>query len=428
MTQKLSSGEEMHALAARLFPLCRSITGDGVRETLKILQEHIPLTLHEVPSGTQVFDWVVPREWNIRDAYVEDETGARIIDFKKNNLHIVGYSTPIDTTISLKELQEHLYSLPEQPEAIPYVTSYYQERWGFCLTHEARERLKEGTYHVVIDSELKDGSLTYGELVIPGRRKEEVFLSTYICHPSMGNNELSGPVVAASVAQWLMQEPREYTYRLVFIPETIGSLTYLSEHSEYLKAHVIAGFNLTCVGDDRAYSFLPSRLGDTRADRVARRVLRVLHPEFIQYSYLERGSDERQYCSPGVDLPVVSIMRSRYGTYPEYHTSLDDLSFITPSGLKGGVDVLVACIEMLEKNRMYKAAQCGEPQLGRRGLYPTLSQKGSVQHSAQRLLDILAYADGTRDADDIADKLGASVEEIVPSIETLLKAELLIEC
>lgn len=417
----------MHDLAKRLFPICRSITGDGVRETLNIIKESIPLSIHEVPSGTPVFDWTVPKEWNIRDAWIADPQGNTIVKFKNNNLHVVGYSTPVDREISLSELQEHLYSIPEQPGAVPYVTSYYQERWGFCLAHRERQSLKEGTYRVRIDSELKNGSLSYGELIIPGATKKEIFLSTYVCHPSMANNELSGPVVATLLAQWIARTPRRYTYRIIFIPETIGSLTYLSRNICAMKENIVAGFNLTCVGDDRAFSYLPSRNGATRADKVALRILCARHPDFISYTYLDRGSDERQYCSPGVDLPVASIMRTKYGAYPEYHTSLDDLELVTPAGLQGSYDVLKECLETLEANAAYRAVNPGEPQLGKRGLYPTLSRKGSTGYSAQMLLDVLAYSDGTNDAAALSETLRVSVAEVRPAIEALLAAKLIVE-
>ncbi|MBT9143696.1 MAG: putative polysaccharide biosynthesis protein with aminopeptidase-like domain protein [Dehalococcoidia bacterium] len=349
-----SIGDSIYALLRRLFPINRSITGDGVRETLCIIAEELPaLTIHEVPSGTQVFDWVVPREWNVRDAYVLDPDGNKIIDFAKSNLHLVGYSIPVIRKVSLSELEEHLYSLPDQPAVIPYIISYYEERWGFCITHRRRQMItKEGEYTVVIDSELKDGYLTYGELRIPGERQEEVFFSTYICHPSMANNELSGPTVTTFLAKWLLSQKRKYSYRIVFIPETIGSITYLSRNLDEMKRRIIAGYNVTCVGDDSCYSFLPSRQEDSLADRAALHVLKHLHPNFVRYTYLDRGSDERQYCAPGVDLPVALVMRSKYGTYPEYHTSLDDLTLVTSSGLQGAYEVLCKCVECIEADEV----------------------------------------------------------------------------
>jgi aminopeptidase-like protein len=416
----------MHRLVAELFPICRSITGNGLRETLRILGRHIPLTIVEVPSGTRVFDWIVPREWNVHDAYVLDEHGERVVDFKENNLHVLSYSVPVDKTVSLAELQEHLYSQEDQPDAIPYLTSYYEERWGFCLSHNRRKRLKEGAYRVVIDTELRDGSLTYAELVIPGVSEKEVLLSTYVCHPSMANNELSGPVVTTFLSKWLMKEQRRYTYRVVFVPETIGSLTYLSTHLDVMKRNTVAGFNVTCMGDERQFSFVPSRKGSTLADRAALCVLRDEHPRFIRYSYLDRGSDERQYCSPGVDLPVVSVMRSKYGEYPEYHTSLDDLELVTPAGLQGGLSVLKDCLELLERNRTYRATCTGEPHLGRRGLYPTLSTRDSSRR-VDSMMNILAYADGTNDLIDISNTINVPVRALYPLTDTLVAAGLLMD-
>ena len=419
-------GPEMHALMADLFPICRSITGDGVRESLRVIQRRIPFTIVEVPSGTTAFDWIIPKEWNITDAYVLDESGKKIVDFQKSNLHVVGYSVPVNKTVSFSELQAHLYSLEDQPNAIPYVTSYYEERWGFCIPHNLRQTLKEGSYKVVIDSELKYGHLTYAELIIPGELEQEIFLSTYVCHPSMANNELSGPVVTTMLAKWIASEPRRYTYRIIFIPETIGSLTYLSRHLSWMKEHVIAGFNVTCVGDDRAYSYVPSRHGNTLADKVALAILDEKHPDFIRYSYLDRGSDERQYCSPGVDLPVVSVMRSKYRAYPEYHTSLDNLEVVTPTGLQGGFSVLRDCVELLEKNRVYRATCFGEPQLGRRQLFPSLGTKKTPQ-MVMDTLNVLAYADGKHDLVGISTIARIPFFRLFPIVDELIKAGLLAE-
>ena len=419
-------GIEMHTWARDLFPICRSLTGNGVRETLAYIGGIVPsLTVHEVPSGTEAFDWTVPNEWNIRGAYIEDEHGNRIVDFARNNLHVVGYSTPVDEWMPLDELQPHLHSLPDQPGAIPYVTSYYVSRWGFCLPHAQRETLADGNYHVVIDSTLEPGSLTYGEVLIPGREEKEIFLSTYICHPSMANNELSGPVVTTALARWIGSLPdRRFSYRIVFIPETIGAIVYISRHLGELQRRVIAGYVVTCVGDDRAYSLLHSRAGETLADRAAKLVLKRHAPDLVEYSYLDRGSDERQYCSPGVDLPVASIMRTRYNSYPEYHTSLDDLTLVTPSGLEGGFDALRRTIELIERNHVYQVTTPCEPQLGKRGLYPTLSTRGAG-FLVRSMTNMLAYADGTRDLVDLAGHIGVSADEAVETAEKLAAAGLL---
>jgi aminopeptidase-like protein len=418
-------GESIYALAKELFPICRSITGNGVRETLRILQAEIDrLEILEVPTGEQAFDWEVPREWNVRDAYVMDPSGEKIIDFQQSNLHVVGYSIPVDQVLSLEELQQHLHSLPEQPDAIPYITSYYQERWGFCLTHAQREALTPGEYRVRIDSELKEGSLTYGEVILPGKVGEEVFLSTYICHPSMANNELSGPTVVTHLVKWLQSIDHHYTYRIVFIPETIGSIVYLSRNLEEMQRNIIAGYNITCVGDDRNYSYLASRYGNTLADRVAQHVLGHMHPDYMSYTYLERRSDERQYCSPGVDLPVASLMRTKYGEYPEYHTSLDDLNLISPQGLQGAYDVIQRCIECLESNETLRVTVRGEPQLGKRGLYPTLSTKKTTAQ-VKDMMNLLAYADGSNTLLEIAERIQIPMWTLFPLVKTFKQEDLL---
>ena len=422
--------EEMYELCERLFPICRSITGDGVRKTLQMLVEVYgnEINIHEVPTGTKVFDWTVPKEWNIKEAYIENSKGQRVIDFKNNNLHVVGYSLPVDKFVDLQELKSVVYTQPDQPDAIPYVTSYYKECYGFCMSQNQLDKLPEDTYHIVIDSELKEGSLTYGEIIIPGDTEEEVFLSTYICHPSMANNELSGPVVATFLAKWLnLLVKRRYTYRIIFIPETIGAITYLSKNLQYLKEHVIAGFNVSCVGDNRTFSYVESRYGDTLADKAAKNVLSFYYPDYKTYSFLKRGSDERQYNAPGVDLPVCAICRSKYGEYPEYHTSKDNLELISPEGLLGAYEVYQQCILSLENNYSYKINVLCEPQLGKRGLYPTTSQKGTYD-AVKVMIDFIAYADGSNDLIDISNIIGVPVNELLTVIEKLEKVDLLTRC
>lgn len=424
MQHQSDIGNSMYQWAVDLFPICRSLTGKGVRQTLNYLQGLLPnLSVHSVPSGTQAFDWTVPDEWEIREAYITDMSGARIVDFCHNNLHVLGYSEPVDKWLELSELEEHLYSLPEQPNAIPYVTSYYSRRWGFCLSHQQRQLLKPGQYHVVIDSTLKPGVLNYGELILPGETEDEVLLSTYICHPSMANNELSGPVVTTALALWLQTLPRRYTYRILFIPETIGSIVYLSLHHEVMQQRVKAGYVVTCVGDDRAYSYLPSRHNDTLSDRAARHVMKQMIGNYNQYSFLDRGSDERQYCAPGIDLPIGSIMRSKYGCYPEYHTSLDNLDFISPSGLYGAYDVLKHTLSLIENNRTWLVTNLCEPQLGKRGLYPSISTKSSGE-SVKTMMDLLAYADGTKDLISLAECINANALECTTIMEKLAAANL----
>lgn len=365
----------------------------------------------EVPTGTEAFDWKVPKEWNIEDAYIVGPDGSRVVSFKDSNLHVVGYSVPIDREMPLNELQSHLHSLPDQPEAIPYVTSYYKETWGFCLTHRVREKLRDGLYRVVIKSRLEPGCLTYGEILIPGKSEKEIFFSTYVCHPSMGNNETSGPSLATFLAKYVKSlGDRRYTYRFIFIPETIGSITYLSRNLARLKENVVAGFNITCVGDDGDYSYLPSRMECSLADRIAIHVLKNLKPNFKKYSFLDRGSDERQYCSPGIDLPVASIMRTKYGAYAEYHTSLDSLDFICAKGFHGAYEVYTKCIAGLEGNLTYTPKVLCEPQLGRRGLYPSVSNLESHK-IVINMLNVLAYCDGKTDLLSIADKIGIPVWE-----------------
>jgi aminopeptidase-like protein len=400
----------MIQLLHRLFPICRSLTGDGVRRTLAILREELPdLAVHEVPTGTRVFDWTIPDEWNIRAARLTGPDGEVIADMDACNLHVVGYSEPVDRDIDLEELQDHLHSRPDLPHAVPYVTSYYKRHWGFCLPHAQRAALRPGRYHAFIDATLAPGSLTYADLILPGKEDREILLSTYVCHPSMANNELSGPVVAVRLAKWLAERPRRFGYRFVFAPETIGAIAYLSRHLRHLQEKTAAGFNLSCLGDDRSYSYVPSRKGGTLADRVALHVLEHFHPDFVRYSFLDRQSDERQYCAPGIDLPFCSVMRTKYSAFPEYHTSLDDLNLVTEKGLEGGYTVVRRCLEALEADLTYSPKVLCEPQMGRRGLYATLSTVGSTDGFVTRMMNLLAYIDGRTSLLDIAETIGLDV-------------------
>jgi len=401
------NGKTMYALAARMFPICRSITGNGFRESLGMLREAVPeIQVHEVPTGTAVFDWTVPKEWNIRGGGIYRLNGDKVIDFKDSNLHIVGYSLPIDKVVSREELMEHVYTMPDQPNWIPYVTSYYKERWGFCMTENQKQTLTDHEYHVVIDSTLEDGSLTYGELVIPGQTDDEILMTSYLCHPSMANDDLSGPVVLTELMKYVQQMPnRRYTYRFVINPETIGAITYISRNLEALLKHVKAGFVLSCVGDDRTYSYLATKYGDTLADRVMQNVLKFHYPEYKKYSFLDRGSDERQYGSAGVNLPVCGFCRS-------LHTSADNMDLISPEGLQGAYDVMVKVIMALENNYHYAmTCQC-EPQLGKRGLYPTISYRGS-HDSVNVIRDFTAYADGTHDLIDISNIINVPIDILI---------------
>ena len=424
-TELDEAGRQMYAFAERLFPIGRSLTGEGVRQSLGMIKELVPeLEIREIPSGTQVFDWTIPQEWEIRHAYIEDEAGNRIVDYEVNNLHVIGYSTPVDRYVDLEELLNYIRVEDEQPDVIPYVTSYYSPRYGFCMSKRQRDALEPGTYHMVIDSRLFDGVLNYAELLLPRKTEKEVLLSTYICHPSMANNELSGPVLVTWLANWLKTIDRNLTYRIVIVPETIGSIAYLSRNLDAMRKNTIAGFVLTCVGDDRTYSYLESRNGNTLSDRVLTNVLKDVYPEYKTYSYLDRGSDERQYNAPGVDLPVCDFCRSKYGEYPEYHTSADDMSLISPRGLSGAYRVMTQVLAALEMNGFYRVNCLCEPQLGKRGLYPTESRKG-IYHEVKKLTNLIAYADGERDLIEISTKIGVPLVELIPIVEKLVAAGLL---
>ncbi len=415
----MNKGKKMYDVAARMFPICRSLTGNGFRKSLNILKESVPeIQIHEVPTGTQVFDWTVPNEWNCVGGGIYKLNGEKIIDFQDSNLHILGYSTSIDRIISKEELLEHIYTQPEQPDWIPYVTSYYKERWGFCMSENQKKTLTEPEYHVVIKSTLEPGSLTYGDLLIPGETGDEILFSTYLCHPSMANNELSGPVVQTEIINYIKgMSKRRYSYRFVFCPETIGSITYLSRNLDVMKKNIKAGFVLSCVGDDRTYSMIMSKYENTLADRVLHNVLRYHYPQYKKYSFLKRGSDERQYCS--VDLPVVGFCRSKYAEYPEYHTSADNMDLISPAGLQGAYDVMVKVVNTLENNYFYKIKCHAEPQLGKRGLYPSVSHKGEYD-AVTSLVNFIAYADGKNDLIGISDIIGVPTAELITIKDTLL--------
>jgi len=420
-------GKEIHKLAQKLWPLNRSITGEGVRETLAEIKKILPtLKVHSVPTGTLVFDWNIPKEWKVNDAYIVTPNGEKICNFSENNLHLVGYSIPFKGKLPLTDLKEYMHTLPNNPNAIPFITSHYKERWGFCLTHEQFESLQDGEYEVFIDSELFDGELNYGELLIIGQSEKEIFLSTYICHPSMANNELSGPTVVTFLAQWLLEKEKpKYSYRIIFIPETIGSITYLSLNHKQMKQRVFAGFNVTCVGDERAYSYIPSRAGNTISDQVALHVLNWIDPNFVKYTWLDRGSDERQYCAPGIDLPIASIMRTKHGKYPEYHTSLDDLkTVVTPEGLDGGYWAMRHVIEALERNQKYSVNVFCEPQMNKRKLFPTYIDWQTYEQ-VKLMMDLISLCDGKTSLLQIADRLEVAIWDLYELCDKLEEHDLL---
>lgn len=421
-------GENIYRLAGEIFPICRSITGDGVRQTLKIIQKRLPsLNICEVDSGTKVLDWEIPDEWNIREAYIDNSKGERIIDFKNNNLHVLGYAEPIDKYMTLTELKNIIYTQPDQPEVIPYVTSYYKRRTGFCMSDKQMKELQEDTYHVCIDSSFSKGKLTYGEIIIPGETQKEVLLSSYICHPSMANNECSGPSLLTFVAQEIMKKRRKYTYRVIFVPETIGTITYLHYNLSTLKENVIAGYNLSCVGDNRMYSFVASKNEDTLSEKVLEKVLNDNRVKYKKYSFLQRGSDEKHYGMPGIDLPIVTFSRSKYGEYPEYHTSADNMNIISPEGFEGSFDVIMECLNIIEENKIYAMNILGMPQLGKRNLYPSLSRKGIYDEELMAMLNLMTYVDGKMDLLEVSERINYSCTKLIFIAEKLVKEKILRE-
>ena len=367
-----------------------------------------------------MLDWIIPEEWNVFEAYISDTSGRKIVDFAKCNVHLMNYSTPINDVFSLDTLREHLHTDPVHRTAVPYVTSYYRRDWGFCLSAEQFTSLADGNYQVVIDSSLESGSLTYADFILPGESSAEVLITTYVCHPSLANNELSGPMVSLGLALWLQSLPhRHYTYRFVFAPETIGAITYIANNLEALRDNVVAGINLTCIGDDGDYSYLASRLGNTPLDRIAQRQVEQ-RPSPAIYTYLDRGSDERHYGMPGVDVPIISLMRTKYGKYPEYHTHLDDLSVVTPTGLQGGLDFVRDCITELENSLYPTTTVLGEPQLGKRGLYHTQHAR-TVTDQVLLRTHILAYSDGQHSVKDLSQLLSVPEETILLFVNELLE-------
>jgi len=422
-----SLGQKMYSLIAELYPICRSITGDGVRETLRRLQSFISLTIHEVPSGTQVFDWTVPREWNIRDAYVKNSRGERVIDFQKSNLHLLSYSVPIHKRLSLQVLRNHLVTLPDHPDWIPYRTSYYKENWGFCLSHKQLSELSEGEYEVMIDSSLKDGHLTYGEILLPGETTDEILISCHICHPSLANDNLSGVAVACILASHLSNLQRRFSYRFLFIPGTIGAITWLSLN-ERKVSNIKHGLVLAGVGDAGPLSYKKSRRGNTEIDRVAIHVLRQFGPNVKVFDFSPYGYDERQYCSMGFNLAVGRLSRTPHGTFPEYHTSADNMSFVHPSSLSESYSSCQSILSILERNRKYLNTnpKC-EVQLGKRGLYRVIGGPTESGATELAMLWVLNLSDGEHSLLDIAERAQVSFDSIYQAAVALHEHGLLKE-
>jgi aminopeptidase-like protein len=418
-------GKDMHEFIAELYPICRSITGEGIRETFRSIQRHIPLRIFEVPSGTQVFDWTVPLEWNIGDAYVANEQGVRIVDFKKSNLHVVSYSAPIRARMPLRDLKEHLFTIPDQPDWIPYRTSYYKESWGFCLTHRQYQDLQDGEYDVVIDSSLKEGHLTYGEFYMPGETTDEVLISCHACHPSLCNDNLSGIAVSTFLAKALERRSRRYSYRFLFLPVTIGAITWLALNRERVD-RIKHGFVMTGVGDEGAFTYKKSRRGNADIDAVFAHVLQHSGDPYELTDFIPYGYDERQYGSPGFNLPVGCFMRRANGRYPEYHTSADNLDFVKPTSLARSLEIVHSVIEVLEANGGYlnTAPHC-EPQLGKRGLYRMIGGTITGRSAELSLLWVLNLSDGAHTLLQIAEQARLPFSSIRSAADALTAQGLL---
>jgi aminopeptidase-like protein len=418
------TGRELHRFVADLYPICRSITGDGIRRTLALIQNRIPLKISEVPTGTPVFDWTVPKEWNIRDAYIKDSSGKKVVDFNQCNLHVLNYSTPVHATMPLSELKAHLFTLPEHPDWIPYRTSYYKPDWGFCLSHTQFSALKDGDYEVRIDSSLEDGHLTYGECYVPGASTDEVLISCHACHPSLANDNLSGLTVATALAERLSKKDLRYSYRFLFIPGTIGAITWLARNRENV-GRIRHGLVLTGIGDAGGFHYKKSRRGNAEIDQAAAHVLRHCGESSEILEFSPYGYDERQYCSPGFNLPVGCLMRSVWGTFPEYHNSADNLDFIQPLQLARSLRVCAGIVDVLENNQRYRNLNpyC-EPQLGKRNLYRSTGGEAiGVEINAR--LWVLNFSDGEHSLLDIADRSGMPFSAISAAAELLRESGLL---
>ena len=418
-------GERMYALAERLYPICRSITGNGLRETLRILQEKIPLTLHEIPTGTTVFDWVVPREWNIRDAYIKNSRGQKVVDFQQLNLHVLNYSTPINARMSLEQLRPHLFTLPEKPEWVPYRTSYYNDNWGFCITHRQLEMLPDDDYEVVIDSSLEPGALSYGELTIPGKSEEQVLLFAHCCHPSLANDNLSGIAVVIELAKILSASSPKFTYRCIFAPGTIGCITWLSQNKSELSK-VKLGLVAAVLGDTGRLTYKKTREGETLIDRAALHIMRHRNIPFNTLEFSPYGYDERQFASPGINLPVGRLTRTPNGKYPEYHTSADNMSLITPDALADSLAVYCEIVTLIENNCIYQSnfPYC-EPQLGKRGLYKTTGGHANAEQRELALLWVLNQSDGQHDLLEIAERSDIPFATIASAATELAATDLI---
>ncbi|MFF9043742.1 DUF4910 domain-containing protein [Streptomyces parvulus] len=425
MARMTGAGERMHALVERLYPLCRSITGDGVRATLAIVDEYVPLRVHEVPTGTRVLDWTVPQEWNIRDAYIADGDGHRVVDFAASSLHVLGYSVPVSATMTLAELRPHLHTLPDRPAWVPYRTSYYERDWGFCLAQDTLDAMPEGDYEVRIDSTLEDGHLTYAEHVVPGQVTDEVIVSCHVCHPSLANDNLAGVAVAAFLARELAERTPYYTYRFIFAPGTIGAITWLARNAERVE-RVKHGLVLACAGDRGGLTYKRSRRGDADIDRVLRHVLSASERPHRITEFTPYGYDERQYCSPGFDLGVGSLTRTPYAGYPEYHTSADNPDFVSPRAMEDTLAVCREAFAVLDRDRRYvNLSPYGEPQLGRRGLYDSLGGRSDAKQAQMAMLWVLSLADGEHGLLDVAERSGLPFETVADAAEALHTAGLL---